>query len=206
MFVQRTFVSGFLHLYAPFTCKFDYLSFQCPYQLHAVFVHEGQAASGHYWAYIYDTRRQEWLKFNDITVSGASWEDLMKESVGGYHNASAYCLMYVDKSHYDDQGKLYHNASAYCLMYVDKSHYDDQGKLYHNASAYCLMYVDKSHYEDQGKVYCSIQTNLEVISILRSVVKFILAHYLTYKTVALEFGCRLQTTLSSDEYIYFDSA
>ena len=107
------------------------------------------------WAYIYDTRRQEWLKFNDITVSGASWEDLMKESVGGYHNASAYCLMYVDKSHYDDQGKLYHNASAYCLMYVDKSHYDDQGKLYHNASAYCLMYVDKSHYDDQGKLQSS---------------------------------------------------
>ena len=104
----------------------------------------------------------------------------MKESVGGYHNASAYCLMYVDKSHYEDQGKLhsspfimpyfvpilsifiskesvggYHNASAYCLMYVDKSHYDDQGKLYHNASAYCLMYVDKSHYDDQGKLQSS---------------------------------------------------
>ena len=40
-------------------------------------------------------------------------------------------------------------------MYVDKSHYDDQGKLYHNASAYCLMYVDKSHYEDQGKLQSS---------------------------------------------------
>ncbi|KAK3107716.1 hypothetical protein FSP39_020622 [Pinctada imbricata] len=81
----------------------DDLMQRCPYQLHAVLVHEGQAASGHYWAYIYDTERQEWLKFNDITVSSASWEDLVKESVGGYHNASAYCLMYVDKSHMDDQ-------------------------------------------------------------------------------------------------------
>ncbi|KAK3612082.1 hypothetical protein CHS0354_031152 [Potamilus streckersoni] len=68
-----------------------------PYHLHAVLVHEGQAASGHYWAYMYDTVRKMWLKFNDITVSVASWEELEKESVGGYHNASAYCLMYVDK-------------------------------------------------------------------------------------------------------------
>ncbi|XP_060064125.1 ubiquitin carboxyl-terminal hydrolase 25-like isoform X1 [Ylistrum balloti] len=69
-----------------------------PYQLHAVLVHEGQAASGHYWAYIYNTAKDKWLKFNDITVSEASWDELAKESVGGYHNASAYCLMYVDKS------------------------------------------------------------------------------------------------------------
>ncbi|KAL4229366.1 Ubiquitin carboxyl-terminal hydrolase 25 [Mactra antiquata] len=68
------------------------------YSLHAVLVHEGQAASGHYWAYIYDINSEQWLKFNDITVSEASWEELEKESVGGYHNASAYCLMYIDKS------------------------------------------------------------------------------------------------------------
>lgn len=58
-----------------------------PYNLHAVLVHEGQAASGHYWAYIHDPSRDQWLKFNDITVSEASWEELEKESVGGYHNA-----------------------------------------------------------------------------------------------------------------------
>ncbi|KAL5020489.1 hypothetical protein ScPMuIL_003381 [Solemya velum] len=69
-----------------------------PYHLHAVLVHEGQAASGHYWAYVYDMVHQKWLKFNDITTSEASWEELEKESVGGYHNASAYCLMYVDKA------------------------------------------------------------------------------------------------------------
>lgn len=72
--------------------------FQFPYHLHAVLVHEGQAASGHYWAYVYDMVHQKWLKFNDITTSEASWEELEKESVGGYHNASAYCLMYVDKA------------------------------------------------------------------------------------------------------------
>ncbi|XP_076438413.1 ubiquitin carboxyl-terminal hydrolase 25-like [Babylonia areolata] len=69
-----------------------------PYHLHAVLVHEGQAASGHYWAFIYDQGRSSWLKFNDITVSESSWEELERESVGGYHNASAYCLMYVDRS------------------------------------------------------------------------------------------------------------
>ncbi|ESP02356.1 hypothetical protein LOTGIDRAFT_138555 [Lottia gigantea] len=69
-----------------------------PYHLHAVLVHEGQAASGHYWAYIYDILREKWLKFNDITVTESSWEELEKEGVGGYHNASAYCLMYVDRS------------------------------------------------------------------------------------------------------------
>ena len=65
------------------------LLFQCPYHLHAVLVHEGQAASGHYWAYVWALTK--WLKFNDISVTDASWDDLVKESVGGYHNASAYC-------------------------------------------------------------------------------------------------------------------
>lgn len=70
---------------------------QAAYRLHAVFVHEGQAASGHYWAYVYNTRMRKWLKFNDITVSEASWVELTQESYGGAKNhASAYCLMYVD--------------------------------------------------------------------------------------------------------------
>ncbi|PVD27319.1 hypothetical protein C0Q70_12475 [Pomacea canaliculata] len=73
-----------------------------PYHLHAVLVHEGQAASGHYWAFIYDEERSMWLKFNDITISESSWAELERESVGGYHNASAYCLMYVDKSRIQD--------------------------------------------------------------------------------------------------------
>ncbi|XP_048772789.2 ubiquitin carboxyl-terminal hydrolase 25-like isoform X2 [Ostrea edulis] len=78
---------------------------KCPYHLHAVLVHEGQAASGHYWAYIYDSINKEWLKFNDIAVTSASWDDLVKESVGGYHNASAYCLMYVGQSHVESNSQ-----------------------------------------------------------------------------------------------------
>ncbi len=57
--------------------------------------------SGHYWAYIYSTENNDWLKFNDITCSEASWEELEKESIGGYHNASAYCLMYIDVNRSD---------------------------------------------------------------------------------------------------------
>lgn len=70
-------------------------------------VHEGQAASGHYWAFIYDEERSMWLKFNDITISESSWAELERESVGGYHNASAYCLMYVDKSRIQDVSGMY---------------------------------------------------------------------------------------------------
>ncbi|GAB6019919.1 Centromere/kinetochore protein zw10 [Chamberlinius hualienensis] len=69
-----------------------------PYRLHAVLVHEGQAASGHYWAYVYDHSKKHWLKFNDVTVTNTTWEELQKESFGGYHNASAYCLMYIDNN------------------------------------------------------------------------------------------------------------
>lgn len=69
---------------------------QVPYRLHAVLVHEGQANAGHYWAYIYDPRQHCWMKYNDITVTMSSWEELVRDSFGGYRNASAYCLMYID--------------------------------------------------------------------------------------------------------------
>ncbi|XP_035201963.1 ubiquitin carboxyl-terminal hydrolase 28 isoform X4 [Oxyura jamaicensis] len=73
----------------------DPLLQQVPYHLHAVLVHEGQANAGHYWAYIYDQPRKSWLKYNDISVTESSWEELEKDSFGGSKNASAYCLMYI---------------------------------------------------------------------------------------------------------------
>ncbi|CAL1543448.1 unnamed protein product [Lymnaea stagnalis] len=88
----------------------DYMK-KFPYHLHAVLVHEGQAVSGHYWSFIYDDRRSKWLKFNDITVSESSLEEMRKESVGGFHNASAYCLMYVDRSRLE-MGQGDSNTSA----------------------------------------------------------------------------------------------
>ncbi|NXP57875.1 UBP28 hydrolase, partial [Chloropsis cyanopogon] len=73
----------------------DPLLQQVPYRLHAVLVHEGQANAGHYWAFIYDQSRKRWLKYNDISVTESSWEELERESFGGLRNASAYCLMYI---------------------------------------------------------------------------------------------------------------
>ncbi|XP_053125856.1 ubiquitin carboxyl-terminal hydrolase 28 isoform X2 [Hemicordylus capensis] len=67
---------------------------QVPYHLHAVLVHEGQANAGHYWAYIYNQPRKSWLKYNDLSVTESSWEELERDSFGGLRNASAYCLMY----------------------------------------------------------------------------------------------------------------
>ncbi|XP_023797103.1 ubiquitin carboxyl-terminal hydrolase 28 isoform X3 [Cyanistes caeruleus] len=73
----------------------DPLLQQVPYHLHAVLVHEGQANAGHYWAFIYDQTRKRWLKYNDISVTESSWDELERESFGGLRNASAYCLMYI---------------------------------------------------------------------------------------------------------------
>ncbi|GFT42840.1 ubiquitin carboxyl-terminal hydrolase 25 [Nephila pilipes] len=77
------------------------------YRLHAVLVHEGQAASGHYWAYVYSPNRNMWLKFNDVSVTEATWSELQRDSMGGHHYASAYCLLYVDEL----RPELFHDRS-----------------------------------------------------------------------------------------------
>ncbi|KAM4796324.1 ubiquitin carboxyl-terminal hydrolase 25 isoform 2-T2 [Rhinophrynus dorsalis] len=74
----------------------DKMMSQVPYKLHAVLVHEGQANAGHYWAYIFDHHEKRWMKYNDISVTKSSWEELERDSFGGYRNASAYCLMYIN--------------------------------------------------------------------------------------------------------------
>ncbi|XP_065799933.1 ubiquitin carboxyl-terminal hydrolase 28 isoform X6 [Muntiacus reevesi] len=84
----------------------DPLLRQVPYRLHAVLVHEGQANAGHYWAYVYNPPRQVWLKYNDISVTESSWEELERDSYGGQRNVSAYCLMYInDKLPHCSAGK-----------------------------------------------------------------------------------------------------
>eukprot|EP00795_Rhopilema_esculentum_P016432 gene16432-7841_t len=74
---------------------------QVPYRLHAILVHEGQANGGHYWSYIFDAQKKIWRKFNDVTVSETTWDEVQRESVGGYRNATAYCLVYVDAQRSD---------------------------------------------------------------------------------------------------------
>ncbi|XP_077402835.1 ubiquitin carboxyl-terminal hydrolase 28 isoform X2 [Vanacampus margaritifer] len=93
---------------------------QVPYRLHAVLVHEGQASAGHYWAYIYDHANQRWIKYNDISITESSWEELERDSFGGMTNASAYCLMYIDdrlphliNEHTDDEtGQVLHGMDS----------------------------------------------------------------------------------------------
>jgi len=40
-----------------------------PYRLHAVFIHRGRTAGGHYWIFIYDHQNEQWRKYDDETVS-----------------------------------------------------------------------------------------------------------------------------------------
>ena len=67
------------------------------YQLHAIIVHKGSPIKGHYWAYIYNTDRSVWQKFDDSIVSETSLDDLKKEAVGGLKTStSAYSLVYIN--------------------------------------------------------------------------------------------------------------
>ena len=74
---------------------------EVPYKLHAILVHEGQANGGHYWSYIFDSSKKVWRKFNDVTVTETTWDEVHRESIGGYRNTSAYCLVYVDAGRSD---------------------------------------------------------------------------------------------------------
>ena len=67
-----------------------------PYYLHGVIIHDGSAQSGHYFAFIQDHFQKKWRKYNDIRITDVSEEDVFKEGNGGFHNSSAYLLVYVD--------------------------------------------------------------------------------------------------------------
>lgn len=81
------------------------------YSLQAVLVHDGEPMSGHYWTFIRNGRRArppgppddapppEWLKFNDMRVSGVSEEEMLQSSQGGSNRASAYCLIYMSEEY-----------------------------------------------------------------------------------------------------------
>ena len=63
-----------------------------------MWVHQGVAGSGHYWAYIKDFKNNKWIKYNDVRVNEADEETVMKEAAGGYANTSAYFLIYMDSN------------------------------------------------------------------------------------------------------------
>jgi ubiquitin carboxyl-terminal hydrolase 25/28 len=68
----------------------------CPYYLHSILIHEGQAGSGHYFAYIRDAAQNKWRKFNDIRVTEVDEQEVFRVATGGFGYNSAYCLVYVD--------------------------------------------------------------------------------------------------------------
>ena len=67
-----------------------------PYVLHSILVHDGQAGSGHYFAYIFEQDSQTWRKYSDINVTVVDAAEVLENSVGGKGQNSAYCLFYVE--------------------------------------------------------------------------------------------------------------
>uniref|UniRef100_A0A8C5L9B2 ubiquitinyl hydrolase 1 n=1 Tax=Jaculus jaculus TaxID=51337 RepID=A0A8C5L9B2_JACJA len=103
---------------------------QDPYRLHAVLVHEGQANAGHYWAYIFDHRENRWMKYNDIAVTKSSWEELVRDSFGGYRNASAYCLMYInDKAQFLIQEEFNKETGQALVDFVEEDNQQFEKEL-----------------------------------------------------------------------------
>jgi ubiquitin carboxyl-terminal hydrolase 25/28 len=64
------------------------------YVLYGIWVHQGVASSGHYWAFLRDPQ-QKWWRFNDVRVAEAPEEDVVRESIGGYSSSAAYFLIYL---------------------------------------------------------------------------------------------------------------
>ncbi|KOC63118.1 Ubiquitin carboxyl-terminal hydrolase 47, partial [Habropoda laboriosa] len=73
------------------------------YELFSIMIHSGSSSGGHYYAYIKDFRTQEWLCFNDQSVTQITHDDIQKTYGGGstrpYYNSAcsstnAYMLMY----------------------------------------------------------------------------------------------------------------
>ncbi|ORZ15741.1 hypothetical protein BCR42DRAFT_451680 [Absidia repens] len=65
----------------------------CAYQLHAVFMHKGEANYGHYWLYILDQKTDCWWKFNDSLVTKVKENEIFKDTSGTQSNP--YLLVYI---------------------------------------------------------------------------------------------------------------
>lgn len=76
------------------------------YNLHSICVHDGNASSGHYFSFIYDRFDKKWRKYNDITVSEVSEDQVFAESVGGDSLQTAYWLVYIQESLSNDKTNI----------------------------------------------------------------------------------------------------
>ncbi|XP_076171175.1 ubiquitin carboxyl-terminal hydrolase 47-like isoform X2 [Ptiloglossa arizonensis] len=75
------------------------------YELFSIMIHSGSASGGHYYVDIKDFRTQEWLCFNDQSVTQITHDDIQKTYGGGptrpYYSGSTVCC----------------STNAYMLMY-----------------------------------------------------------------------------------------
>lgn len=102
------------------------------YNLHSVCIHEGTSTSGHFWTYIWNSKKEKWFKYNDTEVCETTWEDVYANSIGGGLNQKNLNQLNdlndlsKTKSRSDDR-----TPSAYFLIYTKA---DDlalyQGKVY----------------------------------------------------------------------------
>lgn len=74
------------------------------YELYAIMIHSGSASGGHYYAYIKDFKTDQWLCFNDQSVSVITMEDI-ERSFGGGPLRGYYTSQYTS------------STNAYMLMY-----------------------------------------------------------------------------------------
>lgn len=86
------------------------------YRLHAAFFHRGTAGFGHYWIYIYDTKKESWRKYNDGYVSEvtdineifACPPEAEPTYKGTGNPANPYFLVYVRDDKKDDLVEAVH--------------------------------------------------------------------------------------------------
>ena len=87
------------------------------YELHSVIVHQGNANSGHYYAYIKQSNNnRDWLLFNDENVRPADNYEIFRQNFGGQ------CETYKNKGNQGEIVSSYINyeRSAYILVYIQK--------------------------------------------------------------------------------------
>lgn len=109
---------------------------QFPYDLHAIWVHQGIAGSGHYWAYVRDRLNDRWIRYDDSIVTVVAWEDVQRVAVGETgSNTCAYVLVYLDQeialrqSQSVDEAAVLHAAEASLPQQLLQDIHLDNGRL-----------------------------------------------------------------------------
>jgi ubiquitin C-terminal hydrolase len=68
------------------------------YTLHAICIHDGDGAGGHYYSFIKDHFNKKWNMLNDHFVNEVALDVVMAHSVGGNKWKTAYWLIYISES------------------------------------------------------------------------------------------------------------